>query len=127
MLQNLSPFKKNSYLLLFYISGHKKKEEKPRLDHRNYGAWYLHPQKWDHRFQKLSDPKAIAQMKGRRVGKEDIVKATIEKEQQHEVPEEIITDEGKLHSVRAFRGFLETRYDGYEPPTFLKRALHISK
>ena len=70
---------------------------------------------------------AISQIKGRRVGKEDIVKATIEKEQQHEVPEEIITDEGKLHSVRAFRGFLETRYDGYEPPTFLKRALHISK
>ena len=34
-------------------------------------------------------------------------------------------DEGKLHSVRAFRGFLETRYDGYEPPTFLKRALQI--
>ena len=54
----------------------------------------------------MSNPKAIAQIKGRRVGKDDLVKATNEKEQQQqEVPEEIITDEGKLHSVRAFRSF----------------------
>ena len=64
---------------------------------------------------------AISQIKGRRVGKEDIVKGTIEKDQQLEAPAEIITDEGKLHSVRAFRGFLE-RLPNYEPPTFLKKA-----
>ena len=86
----------------------------------------MHPQKWEPRFQKMSNPKAIAQIKGRRVGADDLVKATIEKELQHEVPEEIITDEAKLHSVRAFRGFLERR-DSYEPPAFLKKALHIAK
>ena len=112
-------------VLSFYISGDKKKEEKPRIDHRNYGAWYLHPQRWEQRFHKMSDPKAISQMKGRRVGKEDVVKATNEKEQD-EVPVEIIIDEGKLHSARAFRGFLESR-EGYEPPSFLKKALHITK
>ena len=69
---------------------------------------------------------AISQIKGRRVGKEDIVKATIEKDQQLEVPAEIITDEGKLHSLRAFRGFLESR-EGYEPPSFLKKVLQITK
>ena len=74
----------------------------------------------------MSNPKAIAQIKGRRVGKDDLLKATIEKEQQQEVPEEIITDEGKLHSVREFRGFLE-RLPNYEPPTFLKKALNIAK
>ena len=85
----------------------------------------MHPQKWEQRFQKMSNPKAIAQIKGRRVGKDDLLKATIEKEQQQqEVSEEIITDEGKLHSVRAFRSFLERR-DSYEPPAFLKKALHI--
>ena len=87
----------------------------------------MHPQKWEQRFQKMSNPKAIAQIKGRRVGKDDLLKATIEKEQpQQQVPEEIITDEGKLHSVRAFRGFLE-RLPNYEPPTFLRKALHIAK
>ena len=74
----------------------------------------------------MSDPKAISQIKGRRVGREDVVKATIEKDQQQEVPAEIITDEGKLHSVRAFRGFLE-KLPNYEPPSFLKEALHITK
>ena len=64
-------------------------------------------------------------MKGRKVVKDDVVKATIEKE--HEVSaEEIITEEGKLHSVRAFRGFLERR-ESYEPPAFLKKALQIGK
>ena len=106
-------------VLSFYISGDKKKEEKPRLDHRNYGAWYLHPQRWEQRFHKMSDPKAISQMKSRRVGKE-------EEDQQDEIPEDIITDEGKLHSLRAFRGFLESR-EGYEPPSFLKKALQITK
>ena len=86
----------------------------------------MKPQKWEQRFQKISDPKVISQIKGRRVGKEDVVKATIEKDQQQEVPAEVITDEGKLHSVRAFRGFLE-RLPNYEPPTFLKKALHIAK
>ena len=66
-------------------------------------------------------------MKGRKVVKDDVVKSTIEKEQQHEVSaEEIITEEGKLHSVRAFRSFLERR-ESYEPPTFLKKALQIAK
>ena len=78
------------------------------------------PQKWEQRFHKMSDPKAISQIKGRRVAKEDVEEATIE------VPAEIITDEGKLHSVRAFRGFLE-KLPNYEPPSFLKEALHITK
>ena len=66
-------------------------------------------------------------MKGRKVVKDDLVKATIEKEQQYEVPaEEIITEEGKLHSVREFRSFLERR-ESYEPPAFLKKALQIGK
>ena len=78
----------------------------------------MHPQRWEQRFHKMSDPKAISQMKGRRVDKEE--------DQEDEVPEEIITDEGKLHSLRAFRGFLESR-EGYEPPSFLKKALHITK
>ena len=38
---------------------------KPELDHRNYGAWYLHPTKWEKRFQNLSDPKAIDIVKSR--------------------------------------------------------------
>ena len=78
----------------------------------------MHPQKWEQRFHKLSDPEAISQMKSRRVGKEEDL--------QDEVPEEIITDEGKLHSLRAFRGFLESR-EGYEPPSFLKKALNMAK
>ena len=109
-------FKFFVHIDLFYFSEEKKMEEKPRLDHRKYGAWYLHPQKWEQRFHKMSDPKAISQIKARRIAKEDV---------DIDTPAEIVTDEEKLHSVRAFRGFLETRYDGYEPPTFLKRALHI--
>ena len=122
----MSSPEKELLLCLIYILGEKKVEEKPRLDHRNYGAWYMHPKKWDQRFQKLSDPKAIAQVKSRKIGKDDLVKAANEKEPKHEVPVEIIADEGKLHSVRAFRSFLERR-EGYEPPAFLKKALHIAK
>ena len=51
-------------------------EAKPNLDHKNYGAWYLHPSKWEKRFQNLSDPKSI-----------DIVKSRImlKKEKQNKV------------------------------------------
>ena len=110
-------FKKFIYIVLSYISGEKKMEEKPRLDHRKYGAWYLHPQKWEQRFHKMSDPKAISQIKARRIAKEDV---------DIDTPAEIVTDEEKLHSVRAFRGFLE-KLPNYDPPSFLKEALHITK
>ena len=110
-------FKFFVYIDLFYFSEEKKMEEKPRLDHRKYGAWYLHPQKWEQRFHKMSDPKAISQIKARRIAKEDV---------DIDIPAEIVTDEEKLHSVRAFRGFLE-KLPNYDPPSFLKEALHITK
>ena len=54
----------------------KKSEAKPedikvKLDHRQYGAWYLHPSKWESRFQNLSDPKSIEIVKSRRESKLD--------------------------------------------------------
>ena len=50
--------------------------EKPRepeinLDHRNYGAWYIHPKKWEERFQSLSDPKSIDMIKSRNLAKQE--------------------------------------------------------
>ena len=41
------------------------------LDHRQYGAWYLHPRKWENRFQSLSDPKSIEIVKARRIPRGD--------------------------------------------------------
>ena len=40
-------------------------EPKIELDHRNYGAWYIEPTKWEKRFQNLSDPKSIDIIKAR--------------------------------------------------------------
>ena len=55
------------------------KDMKVNLDHRLYGVWYLHPTKWEDRFQNLSDPKSVEIMKARRVprgeraaGKQDV-------------------------------------------------------
>ena len=47
----------------------KPNEPKMNLDHRNYGAWYLHPTQWDQRFQRLSDPKSIEIVKSRNISK----------------------------------------------------------
>ena len=41
------------------------------LDYRQYGAWYLHPRKWENRFQSLSDPKSIEIVKARRIPRGD--------------------------------------------------------
>ena len=41
------------------------------LDYRQYGAWYLHPRKWENRFQSLSDPKSIEIVKSRRIPRGD--------------------------------------------------------
>ena len=53
------------------ISGQKLIGYKINLDHRKYGAWYLHPSKWESRFQSLSDPKSIEIIKERRIPKAD--------------------------------------------------------
>ena len=64
-------------------------EPKIELDHRNYGAWYIDPTKWEKRFQNLSDPKSI-----------DIIKARIlaKKEKQdkffHQKQEKVNTHQG---------------------------------
>ena len=42
-----------------------KAEPKMRLDHRNYGAWYIAPTKYQKRFEELSDPKSIEIVKSR--------------------------------------------------------------
>ena len=44
-----------------------KKPDEPKLilDHKNYGAWYINPNKWEERFQSLSDPKAMEIVKSR--------------------------------------------------------------
>ena len=46
-------------------------EPKISLDHKNYGAWYLHPSKWEKRFQSLSDPKSIDIVKSRNLLKKE--------------------------------------------------------
>ena len=71
---NLKKTKKNKVKLLKLP---KKKfsepsiEQKISLDHKNYGAWYLHPSKWEKRFQSLSDPKSIDIVKSRNVSKKE--------------------------------------------------------
>ena len=40
-------------------------ESKSKLDHRNYGAWYISPTKYQKRFEELSDPKSIEMVKSR--------------------------------------------------------------
>ena len=40
-------------------------EPKSKLDHRNYGAWYISPTKYQKRFEELSDPKSIEMVKSR--------------------------------------------------------------
>ena len=97
--------------------------EEVKFDHRNYGAWYLNPQKWEKRFHKMSDQRMVTKMKDRRVGKEDI-KPTSEKELEVRIDPNVI--EGKKHAVKAFRGFLERR-GSYDPPVFLKKALDIKE
>ena len=47
------------------------RDMKVKLDHRQYGVWYLHPKKWESRFQSLSDPKSIEIVKARRVPRGD--------------------------------------------------------
>ena len=47
------------------------RDMKVKLDHRQYGVWYLHPRKWESRFQSLSDPKSIEIVKARRVPRGD--------------------------------------------------------
>ena len=49
------------------------KPSKPKfnLDHRNYGAWYISPKKWDKRFQSLSDPKSIEMVRARNLAKKE--------------------------------------------------------
>ena len=42
-----------------------KPEPKIKLDHRNYGAWYISPTKYQKRFEELSDPKSIEIVKSR--------------------------------------------------------------
>ena len=46
-------------------------EPKIELDHRNYGAWYIDPTKWEKRFQNLSDPKSIDIIKARILAKKE--------------------------------------------------------
>ena len=36
-----------------------------RLDRRDYGAWNIHPSRWEKRFHELSDPKAVEVIKSR--------------------------------------------------------------
>ena len=65
------------YLKLFFIKVLPTKQEikpsKPKfnLDHRNYGAWYINPKKWDKRFQSLSDPKSIEMVRARNLAKKE--------------------------------------------------------
>lgn len=40
-------------------------EPKVKLDHRQYGTWFLPPKMWEKRFQDLSDPKSIEVVKSR--------------------------------------------------------------
>ena len=48
-----------------------KAEPKMRLDHRNYGAWYIAPTKYQKRFEELSDPKSIEIVKSRIMEKKE--------------------------------------------------------
>ena len=45
----------------------KKEEHVATFDHRNYGAWYVKPVKWETRFHDLSDPKSVKVLKNRRI------------------------------------------------------------
>ena len=45
----------------------KKEEHVATFDHRNYGAWYVKPAKWETRFHDLSDPKSVKVLKNRRI------------------------------------------------------------
>ena len=96
-------------------------KDKPRLDHRQYGVWYLEPKKWEPRFHQKSDQKLVKKIKSRRSGKEDSSKPSTELESADIKPEK---DEEKLHAVRAFKSFLD-RKTGYEAPPFLKKALEV--
>ena len=58
-------------------------EQKLNLDHRNYGIWYVHPSKWEGRFQSLSDPKSIEIIKARNMAK-------AEKQKRFMIKEEIV-------------------------------------
>ena len=48
-----------------------KAEPMMRLDHRNYGAWYIAPNKYQKRFEELSDPKSIEIVKSRIMEKKE--------------------------------------------------------
>ena len=60
-------------------------EPKIKLDHRNYGAWYISPNKYQKRFEELSDPKAIEIVKSR---------IMVKKEKQNKI--DIKTDREKV-------------------------------
>ena len=62
-----------------------KAEPKIRLDHRNYGAWYIAPTKYQKRFEELSNPKSIELVKSR---------IMVQKEKQNKI--DIKTDREKV-------------------------------
>ena len=62
-----------------------KAEPKIKLDHRNYGAWYIAPTKYQKRFEELSDPKSIEIVKSR---------IMVKKEKQNKI--DIKTDREKV-------------------------------
>ena len=62
-----------------------KPEPKIKLDHRNYGAWYISPTKYQKRFEELSDPKSIEIVKSR---------IMVKKEKQNKI--DIKTDREKV-------------------------------
>jgi len=103
-------------------------EIKLDLDHRNYGAWYIHPSKWGERFDNISDPKSIEFIKTRKMTEIEKQKRLAAKEEAaaKEDPGPIEADESNLQlpSVMEFAKFLQRRKT-YEPPGFLKRALKI--
>ena len=78
-----------------------------RLDHRNYGAWYIPPHKWQDRFCRLTDPTAV-----------------VDRKKAESTTQKAVQQQKQLHSAKAFAEFIKQRKN-YEPPEFLKKALQM--
>ena len=81
-------------------------EPKISLDHKNYGAWYLHPSKWEKRFQSLSDPKSIDIVKSRNLLKKEKQNRVMGMTIQEKVKVNII--ENKTENTFQSQGFAKT-------------------
>ena len=89
----------------------------PKLDHRNYGAWYIKPNDWESRFKKLSGvrtcDKITLEEGGMAKDSESLGKQRSESLSSNDKKQD--KSLSQLYSTRAFAQFLSRRRR-YDPP-----------